>query len=371
MSHTLDISNTLNFSWTTSPEDLKDWDHFLHTNPRGNNLQCSDWLKSYKKYGFSFEVLVVRNEKNEVIGGIGTVLAGFPFFRVLIAPCSPIINKEYEDLFENLLQQFLNRAKQKKVFYCHINLPVLKEENSILKAHCISTSIDLSLFETGTPGNQFPAILSISGFRPVFINYSEGVETYKALFKSFNTNTKRNIKAALKNNLELRFQITEAEVAAAYQMIEHNARVQGYPVRSWKEAKTMVMSLVEKGYCMVPCCYHQGQLKGALIVFDFGRHLTYISGGTLREDQDLKVGHFLHNEMLKQCIQKGYSFYDISVGGSKGVTRFKEGFRAYTTSFIDTRYWILQPFKYSIFLRLNPFIEKNKVFISRILSKLK
>ena len=127
-----------------------------------------------------------------------------------------------------------------------------------------------------------------------------------------------------------------------YETVErqNNGQQQGYSVRSWNDIKPMLIKMVKAKVCLIPYCLHHNSIKGALIVFEIGKRLTYISGGTLREEIDLKIGHFLHNEMIIYCIDKGYAFYDISVGGSVGVTRFKEGFGAKHLEFIGSRHWI-------------------------------
>jgi len=38
------------------------------------------------------------------------------------------------------------------------------------------------------------------------------------------------------------------------------------------------------------------------------------------------VGHFLQDQVIQIGIRKGYDFYDIFMGGSTGVVRFKERF---------------------------------------------
>jgi len=104
-----------------------------------------------------------------------------------------------------------------------------------------------------------------------------------------------------------------------------------------------------------------------LIVFDIGQRLTYVYGGIIREEKDLKLGHFMHNEMIKLSIEKGYEFYDFSVVGSEGVTRFKKGFNSHHVQFIGNRYWVLNKYKFFIYKKINSLIIRNKFLIARIL----
>lgn len=353
--------------WTNSEADLKQWDEFLRDNPRGHCQQVSHWLSSFKVYCLDFELLLVKDSKSKIIAGLGVVIVGIPFFRVLVAPSGPIISSGFEDLFEPILKLFLDSAKKRKAFYCHINVPVLKDNSSLLKTYCLSNIPQESVLFSGKAGNEFIHVYGINGLRPVYIKYNDGSSPYDYVFSKFNSNTRRNIRAAYKNKLELRYATSETDVTAAYDVIERNAKIQGYDIRSWADSRRMIMGMVQEGLCLVPCCYSDGVLKGALIVFDIGQRLTYVYGGIIREEKDLKLGHFMHNEMIKLSIEKGYKFYDISVNGSEGVTRFKKGFDGNHVEFIGNRYWVLNKWKFFVYKKFNSLIVRNKFLIARIL----
>ena len=48
------------YTWTKDTDDLKEWDIFLNSTPRGHYSQISHWLKSYESYGFNYELLIVE-----------------------------------------------------------------------------------------------------------------------------------------------------------------------------------------------------------------------------------------------------------------------------------------------------------------------
>ncbi len=335
-------------NWTNRIEDIKQWDVFLKSNPRGHCQQVGYWLMSFKEYfGFDFEILIIRDHTGKIIAGLGILIIGIPFFKVLIAPNGPVISKGKEQLFDDIIRLFVEKAKERKAFYCQVNVPVLKDSNVKLKPYTLDNIDEKSVFFEGKSGNNFPYVNCIDGFRPVFIDQSP--LSYPCTIKKFSKGTKRNIKLALKNNLEIKYATTEAMLRDAYKVIEDIAELQQYKVRSWRKIKQTLLDLIEQGACIVPCCYYNGEIKGALVVFDIGCRLTYIYGGVLREDQDKKIGHFLHDQMIKLSIEKGYGIYDLGVAGGKGVTRFKEGFGAYHIQTETARYWVLNRVKFFIF----------------------
>jgi hypothetical protein len=354
-------------AWTSSENDLKEWDQFLQRDTRGHCQQVSHWLSSFKIYSLDFELLLIKGNNLEIIGGLGVVIVGVSIFKVLVAPSGPILSNGHEDLFEPILELFVARAKAKKVFYCHINVPVLKDGDCFLGEYCLSKISKGSLLFSGHEGNEFIHVYGINGLRPVYIKYDEDLSPYDYVISKCNSNTRRNIRAAYKNNLELRYATIEADVKDAYYVIERNAKLQAYDVRSWDDSKEMIMNMIKSGLCIAPCAYSDGILKGALIVFDIGHRLTYVYGGIIREEKDLKLGHFMHNEMIKLSIEKGYKFYDISVNGSEGVTRFKKGFNGNHVEFIGNRYWVLNKMKFFVYKKFNSLIVRNKFLIARIL----
>ena len=359
------------FYWTNSVEDYRLWDDFLSSTKRGHYLQLSEWLKSYANYGFKADLLIVKNVEGEIIGGAGIVISKLLFFKFCSCACGPIIKEGHEDLFNEIVKEIQNRFSYYRPICSSINFPILESENENIAPFCLNVTLDNDLISDSEEGSIIKSVTSINGFREVKITYDGEFTPEEFLLKQCNSNTKRNIKKASKNDLSLRFAKTEEEVKNAYAIIELNAQNQGYSVRSWDDFKDTLLKMIKDDRCIIPTCLHEGELKGALLVFHTGKRFTYISGGTLREDQDLKVGHFLHFEVLKLSIKNGYKFYDISVGGSEGVTRFKEGFGGKHIKFIPSRYWVHNQFLFRLYSKLLPKLKNHKVLISKILKLLK
>lgn len=356
------------FEWTKKESDLEEWDSFLRSTPRGHYLQVSYWLKSYTSYGFDYDLLMVRNDQDMVVAGLGVVVSRAAFFKGYCCPCGPIIAEGHEQVFDECIEAFKTRAQEKKAIFCQVNAPIFSDTNNSITPHGLTFSIgDSPAYGSGIAGDKARGISSINGFRSVFIRYDDEGEPYDFVYSNFNKNTKRNVKKANKNGLDLKFADTPEKAAEVYHLLEQNGETQGYSVRAWADFKDTVLGMMDRGMCMMPYCEFEGEMLGALIVFNVGKRLTYVSGGTVREDRDLKVGHFLHNEMLKLSIQKEYHFYDISVGGSPGVTRFKEGFNGQHVKFHPPRYWVLNKPLFSAYDKLLPYFKRHKVTVSRIL----
>ena len=359
------------YYWTKSETDFHLWDDFLGSTKRGHYLQLSDWLKSYSQYGFKTDLLIVKDDHGDVVGGAGIVISKFLFFKFCSCGCGPIIKEGYDHIFRDLLKELKNRFNYYRPICSSINFPILEEENEDIAPFCLNTELEKDLINNSREGTVIKSITSSRGCRMVKIAYDKEITPEEAVLRQCKTNTRRDIKRALRNDLTINFAKSEDEIRKAYALIELNAQHKGYSVREWHDFKETLIKMVDSQRCLIPICLHDNELKGALIIFHTGMRFTYIMGGTLREDTDLNVGHFLQYQMLKLSINKGYDFYDISVGGSPGVMRFKEGFGGKHVKFIPERYWVHNQFLFWLYISLLPKLKKHKVLISKVLKLLK
>jgi len=353
------------FKWTQEEAELEKWDSFLDENPRGHFSQLSTWLKSYKAYGFDFKVLL-GYEKDQIIGGLGVVIAKASIFRFYIAPYGPIVSKGFEGSMGVLLEEFYRDAKKRGATYCQANIPSVAKENVLLNDYIVNDYDDSILPKNYHIGSQFKFVSSNVRLGVVDLHYGEE-NSYESTALSFKSNTRRDVNKSQRIQNELVFAKTKAEIFEAYTVIQNNADTIGYAVRSWEDIKETLIAMVSNNRCLIPTCFNDGDLKGALVVFIGGRRLSYIMGATKREKKDLMVGHFLQNEMIKYSIDKQFSFYDISAGGSKGVMKFKEGFGANFVDLVGPRYWICNPLKFRVYAKTLPYLKRNKKLASKIL----
>lgn len=337
------------------------WDDFLKQNSRGHYSQYSAWLKSYKEYGFDFNLFLLV-DNNRIIGGCGLVIPKVTFFKFIIVPVGPIISEFYEDKIEVLLQKIHEFALKSGACYLQINVPCLA--NNLQSKYSISSLKEDSFYFKGLDGNKFKYVISVDGFR--FVDLSQ-----KNPEKNYSSNTKRNIKKSLDGNLEFKFAKTYQEIEIAYNCIANNAVSQGYSVRSYAAFKSTISHLIEKDHAVFAVCLFENKVVGSLFLIESGGRYNYISGGTDRNFNNYKIGHFLHHNIIALSIEKKYEVYDISIGGNEGVVRFKEGFGGKHLKFIGTKYWILKPVLFKIFLFFDGYLNPHKAKIAGLLSKIK
>ncbi|WP_166637274.1 lipid II:glycine glycyltransferase FemX [Algoriphagus boseongensis] len=347
-----------NNTWITTTEDfwLDKWDSIQKENVSGMFTQTSSWLKSYMAYGFDFELLLKVNPEGEILAGLGNLIVKAGPFRSYICPWGPFL-KEVND-FEEALDQFLSRARELKSFLAQLN-PGVFDLNSNWKK-----SLEGFKFQEG---DILKKIYAPQHFNLIQLPEQSEQEYEKILLKSFSENAKRNIKTGLKNNLILHRVKTKEELKNAYQCFESNAAREGYPIRAWEDVEESLEDAVQKENSILFYAEIEGQIIGSIWAAKGGKMLSYIMGGVDRTEKDFKLGHLLQWKCMLEAIEQGYSQYNISVGGSDGVVRFKNSFYPTTQSTHGPFYKVLDPLKFSIFKSVFPFFERNKKLAAKIL----
>ena len=353
--------------FTKEKEWADKWDVFQQSTPRGHYLQMSDWLNSYKSFGFSVEYLIGIDDNENICLGMGFVKAKYSFLKFYVVNCGPIILEGFESYAEEALKLFIDRSKKDGACYCHINFPqYLLEENSRFKeALPINSLTNNSIYFTGKVGTPFKFVSSINGFRWVELI---DIDEEKYLSK-LSYNYRRQIKESIKKGLTRRDAVTLEDIRTAYTCFEDNAETAGYTIRNWNDFAPYLESSVKKGYSKFIMAYLNDECQGAIWLVKAGQRYNYLMGGTKKDTHNLFVGYFMQYQAILDGLAINANGYDISVGGSKGVTEFKKRFLSEHLEFVGARHWVLSPLKFAIFKYLLPTLQKNKKLISKLIGR--
>lgn len=347
---------------TTENHWLERWDAFVASTDAGSHLILSEWLKSFDSYGFKFEVTLAC-DGDEIRGGYGTVIARALNFRFYSVPFGPIAAKGYESVLSDLVAEAVSRAKFHSCCYCHVTLPVSSTENT----HALLSLPDIPILQNAEKGHRFKYVYSAGGLNWVDIR---NCKTEEDVLESFRTYVRRNVRSALRKGLETRYLESEADVRQGYDLCLLNASQNGYALRSWESFGATILTLIQSKKAKFIAAYKDGALKGCILLVRGGNYYTYILGGTVKEKPDLLVGHYLQWEAIRESLNAGFDGYNISLGGSKGIIDFKNGYATDQVFFDDGKYyWILQPVKFRVFMAIEKYLKPYKKTISDILRK--
>lgn len=352
----------MNFFFTKEQVWLDQWDQFLQESERGLYNQFSDWIKSYEVYGFQYNFLIAT-ENDRIVGGCGIVIAKFSFFKFFCVPSGPVIRVGYEKTLDTFISELKQEAQNTDCCYFQISLPYC-DGNANFSHYNLDNISNTSSYFGGSEGVAFKYVIPLQGMRLVDLR---GKNVYENVWKNYNSNNKRNLNKTKSVDLNFKFVTSDTEIREAYNCFTLNAIEKGYPLRSYDSIAKTLRAYVDKDHAKIACCFLEGKIIGALYVMNCGGRLTYINGGVLKEFQHLNISNFMHDQMIQYSIEKGLMSYDLSVGGSKGVVKFKESFGSHLFLYIPTRHWILKPLRFKLFLWMEKYLKPHKSKIANLL----
>lgn len=356
----------MKFIFTKEKVWLEKWDNFVCNNPKGSHLIHSDWLKSYKSYGFDFEIGLVLVD-DQIVGGYGVVIPKFLLFKFYIIPHGPIYDDSHHFVLENHISQIKLRAKFVRACYLQLSMPISSNEK--VAKYVYQEEVINCLIKILEPGKQFPYVYSSYG-----INYVDfkGYENAELFLEKLTPKVRRNIRIPYNKKVQVSFATDIDTIAKGYNVIIENAKQGHYGVRAFSEFKSTILDLIAKKHAYFIICEVAGEIKAAgFFVLNSG-YITNITGGVLREKPDIKLGYMLQWEMIKTSFELGLEGYNISMGGSSGVQDFKTKFGAETIYFEDSHYHlILKPLQYKMFKIFNRYFKPYKAQISRLFARFK
>lgn len=354
----------MKFIFTKEKVWLEKWDHFVSNNPKGSHLIHSDWLKSYKSYGFDFEIGLVLVD-DQIVGGYGVVIPKFLLFKFYIIPYGPIYYDNHDLCLEDYLSQIKRRAKAVGACYLQLSMPISSNEK--IANYVYQKEVINSLMKILKPGKKFSYIYSSYGINWVDL---KGCKNAEQFLEQLTPKVRRNIRMPYNKGAIVSFATDIYTIEKGYNVIVENGKQGHYSVRAFSEFKSTILELIAKKQAYFLICKVGDEIKAAgFFVLNSG-YITNITGGVLRDKPDIKLGYMLQWEMIKTSFELGLQGYNISMGGSSGVQDFKTRFGAETIYFEDSHYHlILKPLHYKLFKIFNTYLKPYKAQISKLLAR--
>lgn len=342
--------------------EFEAWDAFVEHYPQASHLLYSDWLHSYRNYGFQTEIGMYQTAGG-IQGGFGAVIAKVVGFRFYIIPYGPIGTAP--EVIQACLDAALNRAQA--VGACMIQVTLPMGSQSCRPMYRWNEDYIPPGFQLG---NAFKYVYSSPGFNWVDLT---GQNTLEGLIESFpSASFRRDVRSGMRKNEQLSCATTSEEVALAYALCQENADENGYQIRSWSDIGPTLLTLIGKGRLKLLTTTSDGQLKGAGLFLKAGQYYTYVMGGTKKEKPTRHTGHYLQMKALEMALQEGMDGYNISLGGSEGVKAFKGSFGTVPYYFNEgTYYRVLKPIRFKIFRYFDTWIKPYKGHIAKLLKRIK
>lgn len=147
------------------------------------------------------------------------------------------------------------------------------------------------------------------------------------IFSSFQSNTKRNIKKAIKEGVQVKIVTNLKSIEAYYRLHCLTRKRHGLPPQPYSFFKNIYKYIIAKDYGFTIIATYNNRPVAAAIYFYFGNEAIYKYGASDFEHQSLRANNLVMWEAIRWFARKG--FKNFSFGRTEfineGLRRFKLG----------------------------------------------
>jgi len=178
-----------------------------------------------------------------------------------------------------------------------------------------------------------------------------GGASLDGVWKGMNEGTRRNIRKAQKNALEIRELTTGLELRLAHDAWLATAQRKGFSdVRPWELLEPVLRHCVDSRMGKVYGSFRGDRMLAAIFVTFIGGQASYVYGGYVDGAEEFAPNHLLHHEAIKHCLERGLKAYNLGqLTGAydparpQGIDQFKLGFGARVDRRPDSIIWKRMP----------------------------
>jgi lipid II:glycine glycyltransferase (peptidoglycan interpeptide bridge formation enzyme) len=187
----------------------------------------------------------------------------------------------------------------------------------------------------------------------------------KALFDSFKSKTRYNIRLAARKGVEIR-EGGLADLPVLYNLLEVTSKRDQFPIRPMGYYAAAIGGFGSDGKLLL--AYYDGQVIAANYTIFFGPLSVYLYGASADAHRNLMPNYLLQWEAIQEAMARGCKVYDFwgipddvdenqesdpnKTGGMWGVYRFKSGFNGRVLRHPAPLDYVYQPARYWVWNRL-------------------
>lgn len=337
----------------------KEYKEFLEKHERAHYAQSPEWAEV--KNEWKNEVIVIRNEKNEIKAAISLLIRKIPYINssIIYAPRGPVCDINDEKSFKEIIKKVDELAKKYKAFMFKMDPDVLASNEQFKRmAQKYGLKIEGKIKEvTNQLQPRFVFRLDLKN------------KTEEEIFNSFHSKTRYNIRLASKKGVTIR-EGTRADLQEFQDILETTGERDGFYIRK-KEYFEKIYDSFDKEHLKLVFADYEGKPIACVLNIFYGNKEWYLYGGSLNEHRNLMPTYFLQWEMIKEAIERKMDCYDFrgvcatdSEHYNEGLYRFKKGFNADFVEFIDM-HKVYKPIIYFLFEKCGYKIRDFKLKLSK------
>jgi len=318
------------------PTHFPSWDAMLLRTPGASFFHGSAWARVLSEsYGYTplyftvmegdkFRALVPMMEVSSFLTGKRGVSLPFTDY------CEPIIEEgiSLQELLDHIVEYGRKRG------WKHVELrggkslfPVPGSQFPVSPAERSSSSgtesfIPHSAFRI--PHSEGPTPVPFITYFGHTLDLTKGV---KALHAGLRDSTRRNIKKAEKEKVEIRMEKTGEAMRDFYRLNCMTRREHGLPPQPYHFFEEVHRHIISKESGFIALAYFQGKAIAANVYFHFGDRAIYKYGASDKKFQDLRANNLVMWEAIKWFAGKGFKSFCFGRTEleNEGLRQFKNG----------------------------------------------
>lgn len=285
------------------PCKYPDWNDLLLTNKNCSFFHTSNWAKvlkesyNYKPCYFTW----IKNGKLSALFPIMDVRSFLTGRRGVSLPftdyCQPIASDN--DCFQEIFNEVIKYGKKARWKY-----------------------IEWRDFN-GIPQDATPSV-------SYYGHTLDLVSDKQKVFSSFRSSTKRNIKKAVKEGIDVELCHSLESVREFYRLNCITRKYHGLPPQPYLFFKKVHEHIISMKKGFVALAYHSKNVIAGAVYFHFGEKAIYKYGASDRDYQRLRPNNLVMWEAIKSCVHNGFKTFDFgrTEPENKGLMQFKRGWHA-------------------------------------------
>ena len=278
----------------TSPHE---WDSFVSLSPQGHLLQSSRWGRLKSLFGWSYDLVVVRQGAS-IVAGAQVLFRKWPVIgricpmTVGYVPKGPVLDYDNEDLLNTLLAGVNRLCRQRGAAWLKIEPDEL--HSPTLKDRLLAAGFQQSR-QTVQPQST------------IVINLTSGIE---ACLARMSAKTRYNIRLAERKGIRVATG-TAGDVEEFYRLILWTSQRDRFPVHSLAYYQKAYELFKEIDAVELFLAFFEDQLLAGLMAFAMGKKAWYLYGASSDEERNRMPNHALQWAAMNWAWNKGCDYYDL------------------------------------------------------------
>ena len=278
--------------------------------------------------------------------------------KVMYVSKGPALDYADADLFDAVIAELENRARQQRVIWLKIDPDVIHgiglphSENDLPDA--VGTAVAKRLKQRGW---RFSA--SQAQFRNTI--HLDLARTDDDMLMAMSANTRRKIRAAHKKEVTIRAAGLD-DLPILYRLYQVTGQRDGFLIRPFDYYRRAWQTFMQAGLAHAFIAEYQGKAIAQLILFHFGRKCWYFYGASSNEERNRMPNYALQWKAIQWAKSQGYAIYDMWGAPDVfdesdrlwGVYRFKRGFRGQIIRHIGAWDYAPRPRLYRAYAEIMP-----------------